>query len=68
MRLKEYIYLIIFFVYLEEQNTKTPILKIIKDEDSIVAWGLQRSFYRFSKNNFTLGPFCDQGQGMLAIC
>ena len=53
MRLKEYIYLIILFVYLEEQNTKTPILKIIKDEDSIVAWGLQRSFYRFSKDNFT---------------
>merc|ERR1711934_351316 len=33
--------------YSDEQRPKTPILKIIKDENSIVALGLQKSFKRF---------------------
>ena len=40
---------LIFFVNVirvnsDEQNLKTPILKIMKDENSIVAMGLQKSF------------------------
>ena len=40
---------LIFFVNVirvnsDEQKLKTPILKIMKDENSIVAMGLQKSF------------------------
>ena len=38
----------VIWVYSDEQRPKTPILKIIKDENSIVALGLQKSFKRFS--------------------
>ena len=39
----------IIWVCSDEKNLKTPTLKIIKDENSIVAMGLQKSFKRFSK-------------------
>lgn len=46
--LKQGLMLIIFVnvirVTSDEQKVKTPILKIIKDENSIVAMGLQKSF------------------------
>ena len=46
--LKFIILLNVIWVYSDEQRPKTPILKIIKDENSIVALGLQKSFKRFS--------------------
>lgn len=39
----------VIWVNSDEQRPKTPTLKIIKDENSIVALALQKSFKRFSK-------------------